>query len=201
MMQPERQESSSAITATDMEAGEAKFSSTGIHGVGITDNPTEGSLPEDASDDAAMLRCHVAGAEEEVANLPPCTRWVGAVLLPICCLITSPLLLLALLAKPIRVLRSICAEALGVRLLVSSNYPDLRLSLYTLKSSLGLSLINEVEYLSLSYLLDERVKKCWFDTLQTLLLVSGLLTTSSYQAFYGEARKDTPFATLNQTAT
>ena len=71
-----------------------------------------------------------------------------------------------------------------MRLVVSCDYPDLRLSIYALKRYLGLSLINEVESLSMVYLLDDKVKKCWFDTLQTLLLVSGLLTTSSYQAFY-----------------
>jgi hypothetical protein len=103
----------------------------------------------------------------------------GLLLLFIGSPVLVPLGILSLLGQGLKLLNGYFGKALGARLVpVEGKYS---FSFRWLTSCVKL---DEVRLGSLRGLHREAVHKRWFDTLTTIIIVSGLLTTSSYQAVY-----------------
>lgn len=84
--------------------------------------------------------------------------------------------------RPVRALGSAMAKGICARMLNSNEYEGLHLTAHKLNFVKFMSA--EVEH-GLLLLLDKRVRKAWSQCLNVLIIVLGLLTTSSYQAVYG----------------
>lgn len=112
-----------------------------------------------------------------------CLGWLAFGMWLLVYVIISPLLLVCWLFKKAL---ACLAEGFGARLLLSNDYDEegLCFSAKTLHRWFGLDLIEEGAYRGMQHLLDDSVRKCWVETLNVIIIVSGLLTTSSYQALY-----------------
>lgn len=94
------------------------------------------------------------------------------------------------------------AKGLGARLLHTEAYDDLHCSVYTCCAKKGWdwSFIPSEVFQGLDLLLTDPVRKCWTEALNVIIIVSGLLTTSSYQAMYSSFA-NSPSGGDNSTAT
>jgi hypothetical protein len=86
----------------------------------------------------------------------------------------------------LRVAGQRAAKGLGARLLHTEAYEDLHCSVYSCCAAKrrAWQFIPQGVFLGLDLLLTEPVRKCWTEALNVIIIVSGLLTTSSYQAMY-----------------
>jgi len=136
----------------------------------------------------------------QLATLDKNLSLVAAALLCIIMCLCGPILLSA---KALGWVGQHVCQGLGARMLSVEQYRDLKFSMYRLwmwkrkpptkrclwrcwmlLSWLPSRIVPSKNLLGLKNLLREPVRKCWTDALNTIILVSGLLTTSTYQALY-----------------
>ena len=114
--------------------------------------------------------------------------WVALLLWGLGWVLCSPIWVLCLLLREVG--RRV-AKGLGARLLHTEEFEGLRCSVYACCVAqnrkcrwLSWRFIPLKVFEGLSLLLTDEVRTCWTDALNVLIIVSGLLTTSSYSATY-----------------